>query len=213
MKNIIVISFLFISAHLLSAQDIAYMDMMKASISMMDNALNISELQHSANQFERIGSAMQNKWLPYYYSAYCCIQISHLVKSDEQKDLFVVRAEELNRLADRILPNNSEIYVMKGFILQAKMNVDPMIRGLKYNKECLAMFEKAKKLDPDNPRSYLWHGVNLMNTPVFMGGGKVKARPLIEKALACYNTFQLQSPIHPDWGREYAERMWKECKE
>jgi tetratricopeptide (TPR) repeat protein len=189
------------------------MEMMKASINMMDTAISIGELQHAANQFERIGSAKQQEWLPYYYSAYCCIQISHLVKSDEQKDLYVERAEELNSIADRISPNNSEIYVMKGFILQAKMNVDPMIRGLKYNKECLAMFEKAKSLDLDNPRSYLWHGVNLMNTPVFMGGGKEKARPLIKRALEHFNTSNLESPIHPDWGREYAERMWKECKE
>ena len=213
MKKIFVLSFLFVSAHWLSAQDIVYMDKMKETITMMDTSSSIRELQYTANQFERIGSAMQNKWLPYYYSAYCSIQISHLVKSDEQKDLYVDRAEELIKLADRISLNNSEIYAMKGFILQAKMNVDPMIRGLKYNKECLAMFEKAKKLDPDNPRSYLWHGVNLMNTPVFMGGGKVKARPLIGKALERFNSFQLQSAIHPDWGRDYAERMWKECKE
>lgn len=115
--------------------------------------------------------------------------------------------------ADKIFWNNSEIYVMKGFILQARMNIEPITRGFQYNKKCLEMFERAKKLDPENPRSYLWHGVNLYNTPIFMGGGKDRALPLLEKAIKKFETFHLQSTIHPDWSKEYAQMMLIKCKE
>jgi tetratricopeptide (TPR) repeat protein len=213
MKRIVLISLSLIMSLGTSAQDEQYMEMMKATIVMMDTTKSIRSLQQAANQFERVGNAMQNQWLPFYYSAYCYTQISHLEKSDQIKDMNADKAEELNIKADKISPDNSEIYVMKGFILQAKMNIEPMTRGFKYNKECLEMFEKAKKLDPENPRSYLWQGVNLFNTPTFMGGGKDKALPLLETAINKFETYKLQSVIHPDWGKEYAEKILSKCKE
>lgn len=190
-----------------------YIQIMKESIVMMDTATCIKSLKQAANQFERVGNAMMNQWLPFYYSAFCYVQISHMENPDQIKDMNVNKAEELNIKADKISPDNSEIWVMKGFILQAKMNIDPMIRGFKYNKECLEMFEKAKKLDPENPRSYLWQGVDLYNTPTFMGGGKDKALALLETAIKKFETYQLQSSIHPDWGKEYAEKILIKCKE
>jgi tetratricopeptide (TPR) repeat protein len=212
MNKIVVTILLHIICMGLFAQDKQYIETMKETIATMDTATSFKTLQQAANQFERIGDAMQNQWLPYYYSAYCYVQISYLVKPDQLKDLNIEKAEELNNSADKISPDNSEIYVMKGFILQAKMNIDPMTRGFKYNRECLGMFEKAKMLDPENPRSYLWHGVNLLNTPAFMGGGKEKALPLLEKAIEKFETIHLKSDIHPDWGKEYAEKTIIKCK-
>lgn len=173
----------------------------------MDTATTISSLREAVNRFERIGNTIQNQWLPYYYCAYCCTRISHKEEADKKRDLYVDQAEYYIDLAGRIDPENSEIYVMQGFILQARMDIDPMVRGMKYNSKCLEMFEKAKEIDPGNPRSYLWHGVNIFNTPSFFGGGKEKALPLLEKALEKFNSFIPESPIHPDWGREYAEMM------
>jgi len=197
----------------LFSQDEQYIALMKESIDIMDKASNIYQLQQAANQFERIGEAMQNRWLPYYYSAYSYVQISHIETSDKRRDLYIDKAVELNDKAETYSSENSEIYVMKGFILQARMDVDPMVRGLKYNKKCLKMFEKAKELDPENPRSYLWHGVNLFNTPSFMGGGKDKARPLLENACEKFHNYHLPSPIDPNWGEKYAEEILNKCKE
>jgi len=35
----------------------------------------------------------------------------------------------------------------------------------------------------------------------------------LKKAIEKFASFHLQSPIHPDWGREYAEKMLIKCKE
>jgi len=193
-------------------QDLKYPELMKETIIMMDTARTVNHLQGAANQFERIGNAMQTQWLPFYYSAYCFVQISHKVKSDNMRDLNIEKAEELISRADQLSPENSEIWVMKGFILQAKMSVDPMTRGFKYNKACLETFRKARELDPENPRSYLWEGVNLFNTPSFMGGGKEKALPLIEKSIEKFETFHLNDSIFPDWGKQYALMILAKCK-
>ena len=211
MKKILIFSLLIVVTIVLYGQNEKYVNIMKETIYMMDTAKTIKSLQQAANRFERIGNTMQNQWLPYYYCAYCYAQISHMKKSDKMKDRNVDKAEELNCNADKISPDNSEIYVMKGFILQSRMNIDPMVRGWLYNSKCLQMFEKAKKLDPENPRSYLWHGVNLYNTPSFFGGGKDKALPLLEKAIEKYKMSHLQSPIYPNWGKQYAEEMLIKC--
>ncbi len=181
--------------------------LMKETISLIDTTTTISSLREAVNRFERIGNAMPDQWLPYYYCAYCCARISHMEKTDKKRDLYVDQAEYYINMADKIDPENSEICVMQGFILQARMDIDPMVRGMKYNNKCLEMFEKAREIDPENPRSYLWYGVNLFNTPSFFGGGKEKALPLLEKSLEKFNSFVPESLIHPDWGREYAELM------
>lgn len=209
-KQICIGLLLLLAAHINALPD-PYLELMKKSIILMDSAKSMQQLQQAANQFERIGDAMQEEWLPFYYAAYCHVQISHLEKKDRAKDLHVDKAVELNKRAEQISPENSEIFVMKGFILQAKMSVEPLVRGLKYNKECLGMFQEARKLDPENPRSYLWHGVNLYNSPVYMGGGKEKALPLLEMALSKFETYPMISEIHPDWGKDYADSIRMEC--
>ena len=194
------------------AQNTKYATAMKSAISMMDTSSSIEFLQYAANDFERIGDAVENEWLPYYYCAYCYVQINYLVKADKKRDIYVNKAVEFNNKADSISLDNSEIYVMKGFILQARMNIDPMTRGMKYNSECITMFKKAIGLNPENPRSYLWCGVNLYNTPSFFGGGKDKAFPLLQKAAIKFDSFKPESEIHPDWGKAYANKMLSKYK-
>ncbi len=189
------------------AQNTKYATAMKSAISMMDTSSSIEFLQYAANDFERIGDAVEDEWLPYYYCAYCYVQINYLLKADKERDIYVDKAVEFNNKADNISPDNSEIYVMKGFILQARMNIDPMTRGMKYNSECITMFKEAIELNPENPRSYLWYGVNLYNTPSFLGGGKEKALTLLQKAAMKFDAFKPESEIHPDWGKAYANKM------
>ena len=42
--------------------------------------------------------------------------------------------------------------------------------------------EKAKELNPDNPRIYLQRGISKFYTPKMFGGGKKAAAPYFEKA-------------------------------
>ena len=182
------------------AQDNNYIKAMKNAIAIIDTSSSIEYFQYAANDFERIGQAVKNEWLPFYYAAYCYVQLSYLVKADKKRDVYVDKAVKFNDKADNISPDNSEIYVMKGFILQARMNIEPMTRGMRYNSQCISMFKKAQELDPENPRSYLWHAVQLFNIPKFMGGGFEKAFPLLKKALDKYEIFQSESEIYPCWG-------------
>ena len=206
MKRTLIFLFPLFSVSL-SAQSNSYTEAMESAITMMDTSTSTEFLQYAANTFERIGDAVEDEWLPHYYCAYCYVQMNYLVKADKKRDIFIDKAEIFNNKADNVSRDNSEIYVMKGFIIQARMNIDPMTRGIKYNSECISMFKKAIELNPENPRSYLWYGVNLYNTPSFFGGGKDKALPLLQKAAVKFDTFVPKSKIHPDWGKDYANKM------
>ena len=212
MKRYILISLIYAFSLSLDAQNSNYIKAMKSTLVMMDTSTSIEFLQYAANDFERIGDAVEDEWLPYYYCAYCYVQISYLVKADKKRDIYIDKAVEFNNRADNISTDNSEIYVMKGFILQARMKIDPMTRGMKYNSECITMFKKAIGLNPENPRSYLWYGVNLYNTPSFFGGGKDKAFPLLQKAAIKFDAFKPKSEIHPDWGKAYTNKMLSKYK-
>ena len=189
-----------------------YFSAMKECISNMNNAQSIADYQYTANSFERISNARPDQWLPLYYCSYCYTQMSFLTNEASLRDTYVNRADELISKADNICPDNSEIYVLKGFILQAFMNIEPLTRGMKYNNKCINLFKTASNLNPENPRSYLWHSVQLLNIPAFMGGRKEKAIPLLEKAIECFKNFKPENEISPDWGYNYAKEKLNEVR-
>lgn len=212
MKILYFLSTILLFSFLIYGQTPEYDSLMMENISLMKNASSLEEYQRVANTFEIFTYSMPGKWLPYYYGSYCFVQMSFLVEKKAKRDIFVNEAEKLIAISDSLSPDNSEIYVLKGFILQAFMNIEPMSRGMKYNKECLNMFKKAATLNPENPRSYLWHSVQLLNIPAFMGGGKDKALPYLESALKCFESFKPESDISPDWGYTYAKMKFREIK-
>jgi hypothetical protein len=179
---------------------------------MTDTATIENTLVIAANYFERIALMNPGKYLPYYYAAYCYTRISHMNKTDKKRDYWVDKAQTEIDKANEIDPKNSEIMVMKGFVLQARMDISPMVRGFKYNSETMGYFDQAREIDPENPRSYLWKGVNLFHTPKMFGGGKDKAYPLIKTAIEKYKSNSSKDSLAPDWGYTYAMEMMEKCK-
>jgi len=194
------------------AQNNDYFINMLHAKTMIDTAKVENTVVTAANYFKRIALVNQNKWLPYYYAAYCYTWLSHMTTNDDKRDSWVDKAQAEIDKAYKLDSKNSEILVMKGFILQARMDISPMVRGFKYNSETMEFFDKAREIDPNNPRSYLWKGVNLLNTPGMFGGGKDKAFPLIKTAIEKYNLNLPKDPLSPDWGYSYALEMIEKCK-
>ena len=122
--------------------DDKYEQAMKKNLSKMDECKNANDYIKLANTFERIALAEGGKWLPYYYTALNYILASYIDSSNTQKDIYLDKAVEFNSKADSLVPNNSEIYTLKGMIAQARMQIDPMNRWQKYGGE--AQYELSK---------------------------------------------------------------------
>ena len=189
-----------------------YVENMKQAKYIMDSATFEKSYVTAAGYFERIASMNSAEWLPHYYAAFCFTRASHLNTEAARQDMWVDKAQAEIDKALVLEPANAEVLIMKGFVLQARMNINPMVRGFQYNNETMECFNKARAIDPENPRSYLWEGVNLLHTPEAFGGGKESACPLIRKALEKFAVFVPADSLAPNWGYAYAREMKENCK-
>jgi len=193
-----------------TAQNKKYISAMEKNVAELDTTRDGAKLQNLANNFERIAGAEKMEWLPNYYAAYCYVNMTYSTKGD-MIDTYCDKADIFIKRADSISPNNSEIYAIKAQIATARISVNPMSRGQKYGTEAAELREKAKQLDQSNPRPYYLEGTSLFYTPPMFGGGKDKAKPVLEKALSLYETFKPASSIAPHWGELAAKYFLSEC--
>ena len=188
------------------AQSNKYSPVMKKNISMLDSAMQKGNAKELANNFERIGDAEKTQWLPYYYAAYSQILSTYTEKDKSKIDPVADKAEELITKAESIAgKENSEIDVIKSMIASTHMMVDPQSRYMQYGAASSSNIEKAKALDPTNPRPVYLEAQSKFYTPEAFGGGKAIAKPLFEKALAMFDTFKTESELHPTWGKSVTQ--------
>ena len=208
MKSII-FSFLLLGALGSTAQSEKYMTAMKNTLALFDSAKTAAQFQTMANTFERIGEAEKTQWLPYYYAG---LALSTAGWNDPKLDKDA-NSTRINTLCDKAeaLDTNSEIYVLRNMSATQQMLVDPQTRWQTYGMQASKDLQIATKLNPDNPRIYFLQGESLLNRPVAFGGGKDKAKPLFEKAIALFKTDK-PKPLWPNWGMDNAIQELAKCQ-
>jgi hypothetical protein len=176
-----------------------------------------SDMLASANQFERIASAEPTAWLPRYYAGLNYVYLGFMGKDEAEKDKYLDQADINLKAAEAAAngssgPENDELAVLKAYIAQARMVVDPMSRWQQYGPLFQAGLEKAKLLNPNNPRIYVLEGSSLMYTPEQFGGGAGTACPVLKQAAEKFATFKPASDLSPVWGEKQIEPMLAKCK-
>ena len=213
MKKTILSIIISCVAMLAFTQSDKYVAAMKKNIQMLDSVFQNGKAKDLANNFERIADAEKTQWLPYYYAAYCQVVITYIEKDKSKVDAIADKAEELITKAETIAgKENSEIDVIKSMIASAHMMVDPQSRYMKYGPGASSNIEKAKSLDPTNPRPVYLEAQAKLYTPEAFGGGKAVAKPFFEKAIAMFDTFKPESELHPSWGKSMAEYFLAQAK-
>ena len=175
----------------------------------MDSGRSIDDLQKISGAFERMGDAEKTQWLPYYYAALAQTWIGWRpeVKDKDQN------AEKIKAIVAKAeaVETNSELCAVKNMAATQQMTVDPQTRWQTYGVEASSALQKGLELDPNNPRLYYLRGMSLFNTPPEFGGGKDKAKPLFEKAIALFKA-EKPKPLYPHWGQKQAEDMLAQCQ-
>ena len=147
--------------------------------------------------------------MAYYQSAFCLILASFNDTSAQNKDSYIDKADLFLTKADSLQPNNSEIYTLKGFSAMARMVVSPYERYMQYGPLYNSLLQKAKELDPNNPRPEYLIGQSTLNTPEQFGGGVKAALPILKTAMDKFNKFQPETPLSPNWGKQNLEQILK----
>ena len=191
------------------AQSEKYTAVMQKNISALDAAKTVADLQDVAASFERVGDAEKTQWLPYYYAALAQTWIGWRpdVKDKdanaEKIKVYLAKAEAIEK--------NAELYAVENMMATQRMMVDPQTRWQTNGVEASTALQNGLKLDPNNPRLYYLQGESLFGTPVQFGGGKDKAKPVFEKAIALFKAAQ-PKPLYPNWGQKQAEDKLAQCQ-
>lgn len=209
MKKLLILLVAACSLQFASAQSDAYVEKMKETLKWMDSAKSVQDLQEVSAQFERIGDMEKTQWLPYYYAALAQVNIGWMDQKSD-KDKLAAKTKEIIAKAEAI-EKNSELYVLLNMVATQQMLVDPQSRFMTYGMEAGKALETAKQLDPNNPRIYYLEGMSLFGTPAAYGGGKDKAKPVFEKSVELFKSYQPKSELHPKWGQKVAEGMLAKC--
>ena len=212
MKSFLVLFLILAVFTSIQGQD-KYEEAMKKNLSKMESSNSVDDYLQIANGFERIALAEKEKWLPYYYSSWVYTIASYTDTTKSKKDGYLDEADNFISIADSLEPENSEIYTLKGMIAQARMQVDPMNRWMKYGAMSDQFFKKAMAIDSLNPRPEYLIGIGVYYTPQQFGGGPKNAKPYLEKSFAKFNQFEPENDIAPNWGRKMVEGLLTQIAE
>jgi hypothetical protein len=166
-----------------------------------------------SNKLGLISKKWSSDWAPHYYNAYAKAQLSYMEQDEKKRDAYVDEAEkELGEAVGILGKDNDETYVLAAMIANARMAVDGKSRWQKYGKIFNENLDKAKELNPDNPRIYFLLGTSKYFTPKMFGGGRKAALPYFEKANTLYAKESSDNIDKPFWGRYATEHFLAESK-
>jgi len=212
MKKLILIASLLIAV-IANAQSEKFESAMKANLSKFDSAKTLADYESMAAAFTRIGDAEKTQWLPYYWAG-LALSTAGWVDQKADKDVLAGRINGLCDKADALTTDNAdkaEILVLRNMAATQQMLVDPQARYMTYGQQAAGFLQKGITLNANNPRLYYLQGMSLFNTPEQFGGGKAKAKPVLEKAVSLFKTEPVK-PLYPQWGDKEAINTLAQCQ-
>jgi hypothetical protein len=213
MKQLLLLLLAVFATAAVKAQSPRYQDAMAKQVALLDqeSSYNPQTMLDISNTFERIAAAEKTQWLPYYYAAYAQVMSALMTQDKDKIDGLADKAQANINKADSLQPNNDEVACIRSLIASSRIMVDPQTRGQEYGPESGMQIEKAKQINPENPRVYLLEGQALYYTPEQFGGDKKKAKEVLELALQKYAAFKPASSIAPHWGEAHAKDLLQQA--
>jgi tetratricopeptide (TPR) repeat protein len=194
------------------ANDDKYTQAMQKNIQAVYTAQSIPDYQTAVNAFERIGAAEKTKWEPFYYASFGYIMMSNQEKDGAKKDAYLDQATTALSKAKEIVPNESEVIALEGFIYMIRVSVDPASRGQQFAGLSMQVLNKAVEINPNNPRALALLAQMQYGTAQFFGSSTAEACATTNNAMEKFTTFKSENPLAPQWGKQMAEGMKGKCK-
>ena len=188
-----------------------FIEEMKKSITILYSAQSLEECVSITARFERIAQAESDRWEPFYYAAYGYLKTSGRVEEPAKKDEYLNLALTWVEKGEAINAEEAELAVLKGYIYMMQLVIDPMNRGAEYSSKSITQFEKAKSIDPDNPRAWYMQGNMQLGTAQFMGATNEVGCQSLLTAKEKYGAYKNENPIAPDWGYESLLKAMEQC--
>jgi hypothetical protein len=162
--------------------------------------------------FETVADATNDDWISQYHAAFYNAVLGAEMKDSvignamlKKADFYVTRAAALTK-------DESEVVLLQAMINGIKIGRNPQL-GATLGPEVMKGYEKAKTLNPENPRAYVVLGESYLNMPEAAGGGKKKAKEMFEIALKKFENDKHDDPAWPRWGKDRATELLKKTSD
>lgn len=198
---------------LATANDGKYVAAMTKNIRAIYEAREASRIQELVNAFERIAAVEKDKWEPLYYIAYGNIMMANMEQDGPRRDSFLDAASDPIRKAKEIVPNESELFALEGFVSMLRIAVDPQSRGPVHAPVAMQLLNKAVALNPKNPRALAMLAQMQFGTAQFFNSSITEACGTNVKALEAFSETKTDNPLAPAWGTQMAESLATQCKD
>ena len=191
-----------------------YTKAMKEGKQMLQEAQAGEDFLAVANKFGRISEAEQDKWHPAYYAAYAMTIVAAMEPDPAKKDETLDAAQQFLDKSSTVEHDSSEVLALQGFIYMIRIGVDPANRGQQYSGMCAGSLQKAKNINPENPRVLYLLAQLSFGTAQFFGSDTSEACQLNDQALEKFKALaeSASDPLAPDWGKEMSERFKTQCE-
>ncbi|MEN8203682.1 MAG: hypothetical protein ABFS28_13885 [Bacteroidota bacterium] len=203
-KSILLLAVILMALPAMS-QGRKYKKSMLKTMEMRNDASDRESALDCAATFEEIAEKYPDQWIPHYYVAEILITTSFEDQDMARSDKMLERAIKHLDMAEELVQEESELEVMKAMYYIGMMSADPETRGPMYYQDAAMSIEKAKELNPDNPRAHFLDGMMALNMPDFMGGGPHAAKPIFLKAAEKFKNYENDDPLWPSWGEDLVE--------
>lgn len=168
--------------------------------------------EEAINMFERIAKAEKENWLPYYYAAQIHITSTFGSKDAEAIESRLKKAQEYLNESKTIAKENAEIYIMEALLNTAYVAYNPSVYGMTHSAKVEQLYQKAKALEPENPRAVLYHAEWKMGSAKFFGSDPKAFCTEVEKAILYFENETQDIPFYPKWGKDQVKRVQENCK-
>ena len=194
------------------AQSNQYYEKMGESLQAFASCSTPEDYQDLANQFKVIANVEKEEWLPLYYEAHCYILMSFMPQMEaEKRDSYLEMASGLVDRMSEMAPGEAEVAVMEAFYLTGYLVVDPPQRAMSTSPLIHAAIARALSIEPDNPRARFLKISNEMGTASFFGEDTTPYCEQAHQLLEDWDKYELESPIHPNWGKSDTEGIVRGC--
>jgi tetratricopeptide (TPR) repeat protein len=181
-------------------------------IDILNRAKTTDNYLEAAFYFGQLSTQYPRQWLVYYYAGLSYIQASQKALVSKYRDELLDKAQPLIDKAFSLHPGEPELQILQAFLFQARLQVDPQVRGMNYSRKADTWLKQAMAANPLNPRAHFLNACNVYYTPVIFKGGPKNALPLFLKARDKFRSFTPELPFMPDWGEAENQKMINNCK-
>lgn len=196
------------------AQSGKYMMAMGKNLGKFGKAETVEQYVAVANQFETIAKKEKTEWLPWYYNGLVNIIAAFDDSlSKDEKDALLDKAQTALDSLVVLVPQESEVFALEGFMNVGRLVVDPASRGAEYSAKVNASCQKALALSPDNPRAKYLILSNQFGGAQFFGADTSALCEEAREQLANWDNFKPKSRMHPNWGKSELQKIVDSCKD